>query len=102
MPLGQEPETLCLEPQAERFPFQPVRTRIDPRYGNVWMHAKGNPARLSPCQAVFDGDRAGREAARKVADLFVAQGLPAPRIVPLPDGQDVTDYFTHQRSKIRV
>lgn len=50
----------------------------------------------------FDGDRAGREAARKVADLFVTQGLTAPKIVPLPDGQDVTDYFTNQRSKTRV
>ena len=50
----------------------------------------------------FDGDRAGREAAHKVADIFTAQGLPAPKIVALPDGQDVTDYFTHQRSKTRI
>ena len=41
-------------------------------------------------------------AAQKVADLFVAQGLPAPKIVSLPDGQDVTDFFTNQRSKTRV
>lgn len=50
----------------------------------------------------FDGDKAGRDAAQKVADLFVAQGLPAPKIVSLPDGQDVTDFFTNQRSKTRV
>lgn len=50
----------------------------------------------------FDGDKAGREAAQKVADLFVSEGLTAPKIVKLPDGQDVTDYFTHQRSKTRV
>lgn len=50
----------------------------------------------------FDGDKAGREAAQKVADLFVSEGLPAPKIVKLPDGQDVTDYFTHQRSKTRI
>lgn len=50
----------------------------------------------------FDGDKAGREAAQKVADLFVSEGLTAPKIVRLPDGQDVTDYFTHQRSKTRV
>lgn len=50
----------------------------------------------------FDGDKAGREAAQKVADLFVSEGLAAPKIVKLPDGQDVTDYFTHQRSKTRV
>ena len=50
----------------------------------------------------FDGDKAGREAAQKVADLFASEGLAAPKIVKLPDGQDVTDYFTHQRSKTRV
>lgn len=50
----------------------------------------------------FDGDKAGREAAQKVAALFVSEGLTAPKIVKLPDGQDVTDYFTHQRSKTRV
>lgn len=50
----------------------------------------------------FDGDRAGREAAQKVAGIFTAQGLPAPKIIPLPDGQDVTDFFTNQRSKTRV
>lgn len=49
----------------------------------------------------FDGDKPGREAALKVADLFVAQGLPAPKIVPLPDGQDVTDFFTGKTSKKR-
>ena len=47
----------------------------------------------------FDGDKPGREAAQKVADLFVAQGLTAPKIVPLPDGQDVTDFFTGKTSK---
>ena len=53
-------------------------------------------------KAAFDGDKAGREAAQKVAALFVSEGLTAPKIVKLPDGQDVTDYFTHQRSKTRV
>ena len=41
----------------------------------------------------FDGDEAGRKAARDVTKLFVAQGLPAPKTIPLPDGQDVTDFF---------
>lgn len=41
----------------------------------------------------FDGDDAGRRAARDVTKLFVAQGLPAPKTIPLPDGQDVTDFF---------
>lgn len=41
----------------------------------------------------FDGDDAGRRAARVVTKLFVAQGLPAPKTIPLPDGQDVTDFF---------
>ena len=41
----------------------------------------------------FDGDDAGRKAARDVTKIFVAQGLPAPKTIPLPDGQDVTDFF---------
>lgn len=50
----------------------------------------------------FDGDPPGREAAQKVGDVFVAQGLPAPRAVNLPDGQDVTDYFTGKATKVAV
>ena len=47
----------------------------------------------------FDPDAAGQTAARKVADVFVAEGLPAPKVVKLPPGQDVTDFFTGKRSK---
>lgn len=50
----------------------------------------------------FDGDPPGRESAQKVADVFVAQGLPAPRVVNLPDGQDVTDFFTGKATKVAV
>lgn len=41
----------------------------------------------------FDGDEAGREAGLKVARVFVDAGQPPPRIVPIPDGLDVTAFF---------
>jgi len=41
----------------------------------------------------FDGDDPGREATKKVARLFTDQGLHAPKAIPIPEGQDVTDYF---------
>ncbi len=44
-----------------------------------------------------DGDEAGRDFNRKVVKAFVDLGRPSPKIVPLPDGQDVTDVFTKQR-----
>lgn len=47
----------------------------------------------------FDPDAAGQTAARAVADVFVAAGLPAPKVVKLPPDQDVTDFFTGKRSK---
>jgi hypothetical protein len=50
----------------------------------------------------FDPDQSGREAAQKVAGVFVAADLPAPRIVTLPDGQDVTDFFTGKATKVAV
>ena len=46
-----------------------------------------------------DGDEAGRDFNRKVAKAFVDLGRPSPKVVALPDGQDVTDVFTKQRSK---
>lgn len=46
-----------------------------------------------------DGDQAGREAARKIAQVFVAEGMRAPKAIPIPNGQDVTDYFTGKRTK---
>lgn len=42
---------------------------------------------------VFDADEAGREASQKAAQAFVAAGQPAPRIVTVPDGLDVTEFF---------
>jgi hypothetical protein len=47
----------------------------------------------------FDPDDAGQTAARAVADVFVGAGLPSPKVVKLPPGQDVTDFFTGKRSK---
>lgn len=47
----------------------------------------------------FDPDRAGQEAALTVAQTFEDAGRLAPRIVTLPQGQDVTDLFTGQQSK---
>lgn len=46
----------------------------------------------------FDGDPAGRNSAMKVAGVFDAAGQPAPRIVPVPDGRDVTELFTSSRA----
>lgn len=48
---------------------------------------------------VPDPDDAGQTAAPKIAALFVAEGLPSPKVVKLPPGQDVTDFFTGKRSK---
>lgn len=41
----------------------------------------------------FDADPAGNRGAADVADFFLKAGLPVPRRVPLPAGQDLTDYF---------
>jgi hypothetical protein len=46
-----------------------------------------------------DPDAPGQEAARKIAGIFVAQGWPSPKVIPLPQGQDITDYFTGRISK---
>lgn len=46
-----------------------------------------------------DPDEPGQEAARKIAGVFYAQGRPSPKIIPLPQGQDITDYFTGNMSK---
>lgn len=47
----------------------------------------------------FDGDQAGRDAAVKVSKLFVENGLRAPKVVSIPDGQDVTDFFKDFRNR---
>lgn len=41
----------------------------------------------------LDGDEAGRKAADRIAGVFLSEGYPAPKVVPIPDGQDVTDFF---------
>jgi DNA primase len=46
-----------------------------------------------------DPDEPGREAAKKIAGVFVKQGRYSPKIIQLPEGQDVTDYFTGRISK---
>jgi len=46
-----------------------------------------------------DPDEPGREAAKKIAGVFVNQGRYSPKIIQLPEGQDVTDYFTGQITK---
>lgn len=50
----------------------------------------------------FDPDEAGQTAALKVARVFERAGRLAPSIIPLPDGQDVTDFFTDKVSKKTV
>lgn len=46
-----------------------------------------------------DPDEAGAKFAKMIAEAFVAAGLPAPKVVRLPAGQDVTDIFTGAKSK---
>ena len=46
-----------------------------------------------------DPDEPGQEAAKKIARTFVNQGRYSPKIIQLPEGQDVTDYFTGRISK---
>lgn len=46
-----------------------------------------------------DPDQAGQEAAKKIAGVFVNQGRYSPKIIPLPEGQDINDYFTGRKTK---
>jgi len=42
----------------------------------------------------FDGDQAGREAAKKVSTVFVEAGHRAPKVIRLPDGvKDINEFF---------
>ena len=41
-------------------------------------------------------DSEGQSAAKQVVDTFVAEGLPAPVILPINEGMDVIDYFRTQ------
>ena len=47
----------------------------------------------------FDGDEAGRRAGRAVSKVFVAHNLAAPKVIPIPDGLDVTDFFKQGREE---
>ena len=47
----------------------------------------------------FDGDEAGRRAGRDVSKVFVAHNLAAPKVVPIPDGLDVTELFRQGRKE---
>ena len=49
-----------------------------------------------------DSDEAGANFVRKVAQAFVALGLPAPKVIKLPPGQDVNDFFTGKATKKTV
>jgi len=46
-----------------------------------------------------DPDEPGQEAAKKIARTFVDQGRFSPKVIQLPEGQDINDYFTGKRSK---
>lgn len=46
-----------------------------------------------------DPDDAGKQAAKKIAGVFVNQGRYSPKVIQLPEGQDVTDYFTGRITK---
>lgn len=46
-----------------------------------------------------DPDEPGQEAAKKIARTFVDQGRFSPKVIQLPEGQDINDYFTGKHSK---
>jgi len=46
-----------------------------------------------------DPDEPGQEAAKKIARTFVDQGRYSPKVIQLPEGQDINDYFTGKKSK---
>jgi len=46
-----------------------------------------------------DPDEPGQEAAKKISRIFVNQGRYSPKVIPLPEGQDINDYFTGKKSK---
>lgn len=46
-----------------------------------------------------DPDQAGQEAAKKIARTFTDQGRYSPKIIRLPEGQDINDYFTGRKTK---
>lgn len=48
----------------------------------------------------FDADDAGRKSASDVTRLFVDAGLPAPKVVRLPDGvKDINEFFRRETAK---
>lgn len=47
----------------------------------------------------LDPDAAGGSGAKAVAKLFVAAGLAAPKVLKMPAGQDVNDFFTGRATK---
>jgi len=61
-----------------------------------WLpHFKG----LKVCFA-FDNDDAGRKAATDYTRLFVDAGLPAPKVIRLPEGvKDVNEFFRRETAK---
>lgn len=61
-----------------------------------WLpHFEGPEVRLC-----FDNDDAGRKAATDVTRLFVNAGLPAPKVVGLPQGiKDVNEFFRSKATK---
>lgn len=49
-----------------------------------------------------DPDQPGQESAKKIAGIFVKQGRPSPKVIQLPQGQDINDFFTGKNSKAPV
>lgn len=41
----------------------------------------------------LDGDKAGKEGSRIIADLFLKAGLPVPLTLAIPDGKDLSEYL---------
>lgn len=46
-----------------------------------------------------DPDEPGQEAAKKIARIFRNQGRNSPKVIHLPEGQDINDFFTGKTSK---
>ncbi|RKY22253.1 MAG: DNA primase [Planctomycetota bacterium] len=58
-------------------------------------HALAVPGRVNNLVLLFDGDRAGQDAAERSVRLLLARGTEC-RVLNLPDGQDPCDWLEHR------
>lgn len=60
-------------------------------------HARSLPSRVDNLVLLFDGDRAGSDAAERAVRLLLVRGAEC-RVLHLPDGQDPCDWFASHDS----